>query len=69
MDDVVERVIRKYELVRHLAGCEAGSKEKLKEYITTLNLAGQRNKRSLAAYGFVYLQELHEGRDRRYSGC
>ena len=69
MEDVVERVLRRYESMRHPASCNAGCKEKLTKYIEMLNSAGQRNRRSLAFYGLAYLKELHEGRDQRYSGC
>lgn len=69
MEDIVERVIETYESIRHPASCSAGCKEKLARYIEMLNSAGQRDRRSLAFYGLAYLRELHEGRDRRYSGC
>ena len=63
MDDVVERILRTY------GSTDARSREKIAGYIEKLSSAGQRDARSLAEYGLAYLKELHEGPDRRYTGC
>jgi hypothetical protein len=63
MDDVVERILRTY------GSTDAQSRAKIRGYIETLNSAGQRDARILAEYGLAYLKEMHEGPDRRYTGC
>jgi len=63
MDDVVESVLRTY------GSTDQRSREKITGYLQTLNSAGERDARALAEYGLAYLKELHEGPDRRYSGC
>ena len=63
MIDVVESILRAY------GSTDAHSREKVIRYIDTLNSAGQRDTRVLAECGLAYLEELHEGPDRRYTGC
>jgi hypothetical protein len=63
MNDVVESILRTY------GPTDARSREKIAGYIATLSSAGQHDARVLAECGLAYLKELHEGRDRRYSGC
>lgn len=63
MDDVVENVLRTY------GSADAHSREKISGYLRKLSSAGQRDAQALAEYGLAYLKELHEGPDRRYSGC
>ncbi|ETR74958.1 hypothetical protein X566_19425 [Afipia sp. P52-10] len=63
MYDIVETVLRTY------GATDDQSRRRIRRYIETLNSAGQRNPERLAEYGLAYLRELHEGRDRRYSGC
>ena len=63
MDDVVERVLRTY------GSTDAHSRTKIATYLQKLNSAGQRDRNALAEFGLAYLKEMHEGPDRRYSGC
>jgi hypothetical protein len=42
---------------------------KVSRYIQTLAAAGHKDKRRLTVYGLAYLKELHEGTDRRFTGC
>jgi hypothetical protein len=65
MDDVVERILRTYGLT------DARSREKIAGYIANAKLssAGQSDAHALSEYGLAYLKELHEGPDRRYTGC
>jgi hypothetical protein len=63
MDDVVESVLRTY------GSTDARSRARIMGYLEKLSSAGERDTRTLAEYGLAYLKELHEGPDRRYSGC
>jgi hypothetical protein len=63
MDDLVEGILRTY------GSGDRRSREKIAGYLEKLKSAGQRDTTVLAEYGLAYLRELHEGRDRRYSGC
>jgi hypothetical protein len=63
MDDVVEGVLRAY------GSTDARSRAKIAGYLEKLSSAGERDVRALTEYGLAYLKELHEGPDRRYSGC
>jgi hypothetical protein len=63
MNDVVESVLRTY------GSIDARSREKITGYLEKLSSAGERDARVLAEYGLAYLKEMHEGPDRRYSGC
>ena len=63
MDDVIERILRTY------GSTDARSREKIAGYIAKLSSTGHRDAHALAEYGLAYLKELHEGPDRRYTGC
>jgi hypothetical protein len=63
MNNVVEGILRTY------GSTDARSREKIAGYIEKLSSAGQRDACVLAEYGLAYLKELHEGPDRRYTGC
>jgi hypothetical protein len=63
MNDVVESVLRAY------GSTDPRSREKTMGYLEKLSSAGERDSSALAEYGLAYLKELHEGPDRRYSGC
>jgi hypothetical protein len=70
MNDIVERVLRTYDLMGKLDAARLGeSREKISAYIETLASAGQNDAQKLAVYGLAYLKQLHEGPDPRYSGC
>ena len=70
MNDVVDSVLKTYQLMGKLDAARlAESRRKITNYIETLASAGQRDTRKLAVYGLAYLKQLHEGPDRRYSGC
>jgi hypothetical protein len=70
MNDVVDRILEAYQLVCPLdAERAAESRRKTLRYLESLQSAGQRDAMHLTNYGLAYLQEMHEGRDPRYTGC
>jgi hypothetical protein len=70
MDDVVDRILNTYRLMRPLdPGQVSDSRRKITQYIESLASAGQSDTQRLALYGLAYLKELHEGRDPRFTGC
>ncbi len=70
MKEVVDGVLYTYGLTRKLDAARlADSRAKITGYIETLASAGQRDSEQLALYGLAYLEELHEGRDPRFTGC
>ena len=64
MNEVVDRILNSYELMRPLS---AG--QKVSRYLESLASAGQRDAKQLVEDGLAYLRELHEGRDPRFTGC
>ena len=69
-DDVVERILLNYQLMRKIDSDRVeASREKIAAYIEKLNIARQFDAHQLTMYGLAYLKELHEGRDKRFSGC
>jgi hypothetical protein len=70
VNDVVDRILNAYQLKRPLDSERVkNSKRKVAGYIGSLVSAGQRDPEQLTVYGLAYLEELHEGRDPRFSGC
>ena len=70
MDEVVDRIMNTYQLMRPLDPERAlDSRRKITRYIESLAFAGQSDAHQLAVYGLAYLKELHEGRDPRFTGC
>jgi hypothetical protein len=70
MTDVVDRILSTYQLRCPLASDRVeASRPKIAGYIGNLMSAGQRDARKLTIYGLAYLEELHEGRDPRFTGC
>ena len=70
MDDLVDRILLNYQLMRKTdADRIEASREKIAAYIAKLNIARQFDAHQLTMYGLAYLKELHEGRDTRFSGC
>lgn len=70
MNEVVDRILNRYALVRTLDEARvAESREKISRYIEKLAAAGQKDAHQLTVYGLAYLKELHEGRDPRFTGC
>jgi hypothetical protein len=70
MNDVVDRVLNTYQLMRPLDPDRVSySRRKITRYIDSLASAGQNDAQKLAVYGLAYLKELHEGRDPRFTGC
>jgi hypothetical protein len=70
MDDVVDRILNTYRLMRPLDPDQVSdSRRKITRYIESLASAGQSDIQRLALYGLAYLKELHEGRDPRFTGC
>jgi hypothetical protein len=70
MDDVVDRIMNTYQLMRPLDPERVlDSRQKITRYIESLASAGQSDAQRLAMYGLAYLKEMHEGRDPRFTGC
>jgi hypothetical protein len=70
MDDVIERVINTYSLIRPLDPPELiRSREKISGYLEKLSAAGHKDAHQLAVFGLAYLRELYEGPNPRYTGC
>ena len=70
MNDVVERILNTYQLMRSLDPERVSdSRQKITRYIESLASAGQSDAQQLAVYGLAYLKELHEERDPRFTGC
>ena len=70
MNDVVDRVLNIYQLMRLLDPAQVSdSRRKVTRYIESLASAGQSDAQQLAVYGLAYLKELHEGPDSRFTGC
>jgi GTP-sensing pleiotropic transcriptional regulator CodY len=70
MNDVVNRILQTYALMRNMdADRVAISRQKITRYIEKLNSAGQNDAQKLAVYGLAYLKELHEGPDPGFTGC
>ena len=70
MDDVVDRVMNTFGLMRNLDGLAiADSRERLSSYMAKLNSAGRTDHVELAMYGLAYLRELQDGPAPRFTGC
>jgi hypothetical protein len=70
MNDVVDCILKAYQLKRRLDSERVEeSRRKIAGYIGSLVSAGQRDVKQLTVYGLAYLEELHEGRDPRFTGC
>ncbi len=70
MNYIVDRVLETYELTSELDPERiAQSREKMIGYIDKLASAGQKDINQLTAYALAYLKEMHEGPDRRFTGC
>jgi hypothetical protein len=70
MNDLVDRILSTYQLMRPLDPDRVSvSRQRITRYIECLASAGQSDVQRLAVYGLAYLKELHEGRDRRFTGC
>ena len=70
MDEVVDRVLHTYNLIRPLKPPELQeSREKISGYLEKLTAAGQTDLHQLAVFGLAYLKELHDGPNPRYTGC
>jgi hypothetical protein len=70
MNELIERILISYQSMRPLDPERlADSRRKIRPYLESLASAGQRDSQQLTIYGLAYLQEMHEGRDPRFSGC
>ena len=58
MDELVDRVLSKYALMRTLDETRAiEARVKISRYIQTLAAAGHKDRRRLTVYGLAYLKE------------
>jgi hypothetical protein len=70
MNEIVDRVLQDYHLNHRFdAALVSQTREKVSQYVATLASAGQRDPRRLVIFARAYLKELHEGPDRRFTGC
>ena len=70
MNDVIDRILSTYQLMRPLDPDRVSdSRQRITLYIESLASAGQSDAQQLAVYGLAYLKELHEERDPRFTGC
>jgi hypothetical protein len=70
MNDLVDRILSTYQLMRPLDPDRVSdSRQRITGYIESLASAGQSDAQQLAVYGLAYLKELHEERDPRFTGC
>jgi len=71
MNDLVDRILSTYQLMRPLdPNRVSDSRQRITRYIESLISAGQSDAQQLAVYGLAYLKELHdEERDPRFTGC
>jgi hypothetical protein len=70
MNEIADRVLGTYELIGELDAVRVShSREKIIQYIDKLASAGHSDSDQLAAFALAYLKELHEGPDRRFTGC
>jgi hypothetical protein len=70
MNDVIDRILSTYQLMRPLDPDRiSDSRQRITRYIESLASAGQTDPQQLAVYGLAYFKELHEKRDPRFTGC
>jgi streptomycin 6-kinase len=70
MNDVIDRILSTYQLMRPLDPDRVSdSRQRITRYIECLASAGQSDPQQLAVYGLAYLKELHEEQDPRFTGC
>jgi hypothetical protein len=70
MNEIVDRVLQNYQLNNPLdAASVVESREKVSQYVAKLASAGQNDRRRLIVFARAYLKELHQGPDRRFTGC
>jgi hypothetical protein len=63
MNDVIDRILSTYQLMRPLDPDRVSdSRQRITRYIESLASAGQSDAQQLAVYGLAYLKELHEER-------
>ena len=70
MREIVDRALVNYEGAAGLNAVQIfHSRERVSQYINKLISAGQTDPDELTECARVYLKEMHEGRDPRFSGC
>ena len=70
MNEIVDRVLDNYGL-SHDPDTEQvmASRDRIARYIDKLVSTGQNDPHQLIICASAYLEELHEGRDPRFTGC
>jgi hypothetical protein len=64
MEAVIDRIMLTYDLMLNRpAAASAEARAKLKDYLTTLSEAGQRDAHRLTVCGLTYLRELDGSND------
>lgn len=70
MNEIVEQTLGAYEMIDQMdVALVAQCRERVARYIDKLTTAGLTDRCQLSKYARAYLKELHEGPDRRFSGC
>jgi hypothetical protein len=70
MKEIVDRVLDNYGLTHELDTEQVmASRDRIIRYIDMLVSAGQNDPHQLIIYASAHLNELHEGRDPRFTGC
>jgi len=70
MNALVDRILATYSLIRPLRLDQIDeSRERISGYLQKLASAGRTDEHELAVFGLAYLKELHEGPNRRFTGC
>ena len=70
MDDVVERVIHTFGMMRNLSEqALADARESVVSYIDMLSSAGETDPQRLTVCGLAYLREQHDGSVPGFTGC
>jgi hypothetical protein len=70
VNDIIDQALDTYVLAGKMDAAQlAQSRERMAQYIDTLISAGQNDPLQLTEYARAYLQEMHEGRDPRFTGC
>jgi hypothetical protein len=70
MRTIVERVLNTYDPIGTFDQARvAESRNRVSQYFEKLASAGLTDADRLVEYGIAYLKELHEGPDRRFTGC
>lgn len=70
MDEVIDRVIHTFGMMRNLSEDALNdARESLRSYIETLSSAGETDPPRLAVCGLAYLRNRQDGASPKFTGC